>query len=45
MLLKISYEMVCNLTFSVINIDFLQQKIIDEVYKASADEYKIAKTK
>ena len=29
--------------FSRVNIDFLQQKIIDEVYKASKDEYKIAK--
>ena len=31
------------LFFSRVNIDFLQQKIIDEVYKASRDEYKIAK--
>ena len=34
---------VSNLFFSRVNIDFLQQKIIDEVYKASRDEYKIAK--
>ena len=32
-----------NLFFSRVNIDFLQQKIIDEVFKASRDQYKIAK--
>lgn len=34
---------VSRLFFSRVNIDFVQQKIIDEVYKASRDEYKIAK--
>lgn len=32
-----------NLFFSRVNIDFLQQKIIDEIFKASRDQYRIAK--
>tara|TARA_B100002019_G_C21173745_1_gene549909 strand:+ start:397 stop:903 length:507 start_codon:yes stop_codon:yes gene_type:complete len=32
-----------NLFFSRINIDFVQQKIIDEIYRQSREEYRIAK--
>jgi hypothetical protein len=38
-----SENAVSNLFFSRVNIDFIQQKIIDDIYKASRDEYKIAK--